>query len=85
MPKIKPTPIKAMAEIVENHIRAQGAILGCYTDRDFEARTGISKGTFCNRRADPRGWKLEQLIIIAMALKVPLSYLMTDHRGEVKE
>ncbi len=85
MPKLKPTPIKATAEMVERNIRARGAFLGCHTDRDFEAKTGISKGTFCNRRADPRGWKLDQLIVIAMALKVPLSYLMTDHSEEIKE
>ncbi len=84
MPKPKPSPIKAQAEIVQANIRARGAYFNCYTDREFEKKLGISNSTFCRRRANPQQWTLEQLIMISIALKCSLQWLMTDHSGEIK-
>ncbi len=85
MPKLKPSPISAAAEVVKQNIIARGAYFGARTDREFAKLLSIPQTTYTNYRNNPRLWPLERLIMAAMALKVPLSWLMTDHSGEIKE
>lgn len=85
MPKLKPSPIKAASEIVQQNIKARGAYFNCRTERDFAAKFGMSQSTYHDKSTEPRKWKLEELVMVAMALKVPLSWLMIDHSGEIKE
>ena len=85
MPKLKPSPIRAQAEIVQANIRARAAYFGCFTDREFEKKLGVSNSTICRHRAEPEKWTLEQLIKVCIAFKCTLSWLMTDHSGEIKE
>ncbi|MBP0985139.1 MAG: hypothetical protein J6A19_15590 [Oscillospiraceae bacterium] len=85
MPKIKPSPIKAQAEIVHNNIVYRGALFGCKTDRDFGGALGIDPTSFMHRRHDPRLWRLDELIRATIAFKCTLGWLMTDHTGQITE
>ena len=86
MPKLKPSPITAAAEIVQRNIESRACTLfGANTGKDVAARIGMAKETFRDKKRRPRTWTLEQLCMAAQALKVPLSWLMTDHSGEIKE
>ena len=85
MPRIRPSPIAKAAETVQLNINSRGALFGLHTEREFAARLGMSQSTYHDKRTKPRTWTLEQLAMVAEALKVPLSWLMTDHSGEIKE
>ena len=85
MPKLKPSPIKAQADIVHRNIVSRGAYFGCFTDKEFGARLGIAASTFCTRRANPSGWHLDELIKVTIAFKCTLKWLMEDHSAELKE
>ena len=85
MPKLKPSAISAAADIVQKNIAARGAYFGARTDRDFAKLLCMPSSTYGDYRREPRRWPLDRLIMAAMALKVPLSWLMTDHSGEIKE
>lgn len=85
MPKLKPSAISAAADIVQKNITARGAYFGVRTTREFGKLFGMPHTTYNYLKNNPRSWTLEKLTIVAMALKVPLSWLMTDHSGEIKE
>ncbi|MBE6902293.1 MAG: hypothetical protein E7478_07440 [Ruminococcaceae bacterium] len=86
MPKRKPSAITAAAEIVHRNIESRACTLfGVNTVKDISARIGIPRETFRQKKLNPRAWTLEQLCMAAQSLKVPLSWLMTDHSGEIKE
>ena len=85
MPKLKPSPIKAQAEIVQRNIESRGAYFGCRTDREFAERLGLSSSLICRHRAAPRMWTLEQLIKVSIAFKCTLQRLMTDHSDELTQ
>lgn len=85
MPKLKPSQISQMAEIVHRNIESRACMLGANTRKDVAKRIGMSENTFKDKKSKPRTWTLEQLCMTAIALKVPLSWLMTDHSGEIKE
>lgn len=86
MPKLKPSPVSAAAEIVQRNIESRACTLfGVNTGKDVAKRIGMNESTFKEKKRKPRTWTLEQLALAAQALKVPLSWLMTDHSGEIKE
>ena len=85
MPKLKPSAISVAADIVQKNITARGAYFGARTDEQFAKLLSMPKSTYAGYRKEPRRWPLERLIMAAMALKVPLSWLVTDHSGEIKE
>lgn len=85
MPKLKPSAVSASADIVQKNITARGAYFGAHTDRDYAKLLSMPVSTYGDYRREPRKWTLDRLIMAAMALKVPLSWLMTDHSGEIKE
>ncbi len=80
MPKIKPSPTRAKAETVQANIRSRCALFGCISEVQIAKRLGLTKSTYHNRASDPLGWGLDELIRAADVLKVPLEWLMTDHR-----
>lgn len=84
MPKLKPSPIMAQAEIVQRNIQSRGAYFGFNKDSDFAKIACVDTSTVCHRRANPRLWTLEQLIRLSQALKCSLAWLMVDHT-ELKE
>lgn len=86
MPKLKQSPISAAAEIVHRNIESRACTLyGVNTVKDIAAKIGMATETFRDKKHKPRTWTLEQLCMAAQSLKVPLSWLMTDHSGEIKE
>lgn len=86
MPKLKPSPITDTAEIVQRNIESRACTLfGVNTGKDVAKRIGMKESTFKTKKHHPRTWTLEQLCMAAQALKVPLSWLVTDHSGEIKE
>ncbi len=86
MPKLKPSAISTTAEIVQRNIESRACTLfGVNTGKDVAKRIGMNENTFKDKKRKPRTWTLEQLIMAAQALKVPLSWLVTDHSGEIKE
>ena len=85
MPKLKQSAISVAANVVQKNITARGVYFGARTDSDFAKLLSMPVSTYGDYRRDPRRWKLDRLIMAAMALKVPLSWLVTDHSGETKE
>ena len=86
MPKVKPSTVTATAQIVQRNIEARATTLyGTRSGAAIAVKLGMPKSTFNDRQNNPRRWSLEQLIMAAQALKVPLPWLMTDHGGEIKE
>lgn len=85
MPKLKPSPIKAQAEIIHRNIVSRGAYFNCFTDREFAKRLCMSAATFCNRRANPLSWRMDELIRVSITFKCSLGWLVADHSGELKE
>lgn len=86
MPKLKPSAITAAAETVHRNIESRACTLfGVNTGKDIAAKLGMPKETFRDKKRRPRTWTIEQLAMAAQTLKVPLSWLVTDHSGEIKE
>ena len=86
MPKVTLSSVTAQAEIVQRNIEARATMLfGARSGTAMAAKLKIPTSTFNDRQNNPRRWSLEQLIMVAQALKVPLSWLMADHSGEIKE
>ena len=85
MPKLKPSAISIAADIVQKNINARGAYLGARTDRELSKLLGIPASSYCRYKNNPRTWTLERLAMVATTLKVPLSWLVTDHSSEIKE
>ena len=85
MPKLKPSEITAKSDIVNRNILSRGAYFGCQTCREFEERLGIGKSTIALRLANPRNWRLDELIKVCIAFKCSLQWLVTDHSGELTE
>lgn len=85
MPKLKPTLIRAQADIIHRNIVSRGAYFNCFTDKEFGQRLGMSATTFCNRRANPTGWRVDELIKVSITFKCSLGWLVQDHSNELKE
>ena len=85
MPKVMLSPLTSAAEIVQRNIESRGAIFGLRTQREFAKRFDMPIATYHVKKTNPRTWTLEQLTVVAQALKVSLSWLMTDHSGEIKD
>ncbi len=86
MPKIKPSAVSLTAGIVQRNIESRACtVFGVNTGKDVAKKIGMNESTFKDKKRKPRTWTLEQLIVTAQALKVPLSWLVTDHSGEIKE
>lgn len=79
MPKIKPPPLKAQAEIVQANISSRCAYFGWTTEREIAKRLGMAKSTYHNRADNPLSWGIGELIRAADVLKVPLDWIMVNH------
>lgn len=78
MPKLKPSPQKLIGERVVNNIRAYGAANGCRYDFEIAKKANIKKSTFAAKMATPRRFKLEDMIMIAESLGVPIQSLFVE-------
>ena len=83
MPKIKPTAVSAAADTVRRNIEARAAEFDCRTDKEIAKKLNMPNSTYADRRKNPRLWTLEQLIMVAQALKCTPQWLLTDHSGEI--
>lgn len=83
MPKIKPTAVAAAVDTVRVNIESRSAVFNCRTDEKIAKKLNIPKSTYADRRKNPRLWTLEQLIMVAQALKCTPQWLLTDHSGEI--
>ncbi|MDE7281514.1 MAG: hypothetical protein K2N36_07220 [Ruminiclostridium sp.] len=79
MPKLAPTQFQIDSGIVRANIRSRGAYFNCCTDKAIAKKIGMAYSTYLYRKNNPTSWVLEELIQAAVALKVPLVWLMTDH------
>lgn len=78
MPRIRPSPQRLIGERIVNNIRAYGADIGCQFDYQIAKRVNIPTSTFANKMANPRTIKLEDMIMIAEALKIPIQNLFIE-------
>ena len=85
MPKVTLSPLSKSVETVQRNIESRGAIFGLRTEREFAKRFNMPVATYHGKKTNPRTWTLEQLVVVASALKVTLSWLMIDHSGEIKD
>ena len=83
MSKIKPTAVAAAVDTVRVNIESRSALFNCRTDRDIAKKLNMPSSTYADRRKNPRLWTLEQLIMVAQALKCTPQWLLTDHSGEI--
>lgn len=86
MPKLKQSMTAATAEMVQRNIESRACMLfGATTGKAIAEKIGMREETFRGKRRKPRTWTIEQLCLTAQALKVPLTWLFTDHTEEIKE
>ena len=83
MPKIKPTAVAAAVDTVRVNIESRSALFNCRTDRDIAKKLNMPSSSYGDRKKNPRNWTLEQLIMVAQALKCTPQWLLTDHSGEI--
>lgn len=83
MPKLKLSPIAESAEIVKRNIAVRCESFGCHSEQERADKIGMARGTYHTRVVKPRSWRLEELAQASVALKVPLTWLLTDHSGEI--
>lgn len=83
MPKIKPTAVSAAADTVRRNIEARAAEFDCRTDKEIAKKLNMPSSSYGDRKKNPRNWTLEQLIMVAQALKCTPQWLLTDHSGEI--
>lgn len=84
MPKIKPTAVAAAVDIVRVNIESRSAVFNCRTDKEIAKKLNMPNSTYADRRKNPRLWTLEQLIMVAQALKCTPQWLLTDHSEEIR-
>lgn len=84
MPKIKPTAVSVAVDTVRRNIESRCANFDCRTDEKIAKKLNMPKSTYADRRKNPRNWTLEQLIMVAQALKCTPQWLLTDHSGEIR-
>ena len=83
MPKIKPTAVAAAVDTVRVNIESRSAVFNCRTDEEIAKKLNMPNSTYADRRKNPRNWTLEQLIMVAQALKCTPQWLLTDHSGAI--
>ena len=85
MPKIKPTAVAAAVDTVRVNIESRSAVFNCRTDKEIAKKLNMPSSSYGDRKKNPRNWTLEQLIMVAQALKCTPQWLLTDHTGQITE
>lgn len=85
MPRIRQPPQKQIGERVVNNIRAYGAARGCRYDYEIAKKANIPMSTFSDKMANPRRLKLEDMVMIAEAFKIPIQNLFIEMKGRDEE
>lgn len=85
MPKLKPSPVAAAADIVQRNIESRCAYFKLKTDKEISEKLQMPKSTYADRRNNPRAWTLEQIVMVSISLKCTPQWLFTDHSEEFKE
>lgn len=81
MPRIRQSPQKQIGERVANNIRAYGAARGCRYDYEIAKKINLPASTFSDKMANPRRLKLEDMVTIAEAFKIPIQNLFIELKG----
>lgn len=81
MPRLKPSLQKQIGERVVNNIRAYGAARGCRYDYEIAKKANIPTATFAGKMANPRRFKLEDMITIAESFGIPIQNLFVEGLG----
>ncbi len=79
MSKPKASPIETQAQIVQANIRSRCAYFNCTTEETISERIGMPRTTYHIRKHNPKDWTVEEITMAAIALKVPFTWLVSDH------
>lgn len=86
MPKVKAiSQIAFSAGVVKHNIAVRKAELNIPNNAFIGEKLGLKRTAWNYYLRNPRRLRLEQLAILSQVLKVPLSWLVSDHSADTKE